>query len=154
MIAKKAPIKIAAEYSDFADVFSPDLAFELSEHTGINDHTIDLVEGCHQPAYGPIYSLELMELKTLKAYIEINPANSFIRPSKFPTDTPILFDQKEDSSLQLYINYRGLNNLTIKNLYLLPLIGELLDRLERAKQFTQLDLTSAYHRMRIRKEGE
>ena len=52
------------------------------------------------------------------------------------------------------MDYRGLNNLTIKNRYPLPLIGELLDRLAQAKPFTQLDLTSAYHRMRIKKGDE
>ena len=95
-----------------------------------------------------------MELDTLKAYIETNLANEFIKPSKLPAGAPILFDQKSDSSLRLCVNYRGLNNLTIKNQYLLPLIGELLDRLGRAKQFTQLNLTSAYHRMRIRERDE
>ena len=95
-----------------------------------------------------------MELETLKAYIETNLANEFIRPSKSPAGAPILFDQKSDGSLRLYVDYQGLNNLTIKNRYPLPLIGELLDRLERAKQFTQLDLTSAYYQMRIRKGDE
>ncbi len=47
------------------------------------------------------------------------------------------------------MDYRGLNNLTIKNQYPLPLIGEAPNCLGRAKRFTQLDLTSAYHRMRI-----
>ena len=45
LIAKAAPIKVPAEYLDFADVFSPDLASELPEHTEINNHTIELVEG-------------------------------------------------------------------------------------------------------------
>ncbi len=49
------------------------------------------------------------------------------------------------------MDYQGLNNLIIKNWYPLPLIGEALDCLGRAKRFIQLDLTSAYHRMRIRK---
>ena len=44
LIVEEAPTKVLAEYSDFADVFSPDLAFELPEHTGINDHAIELVE--------------------------------------------------------------------------------------------------------------
>ena len=95
-----------------------------------------------------------MELETLKAYIETNLANGFIRPSKSPAGAPILFDRKSDGFLRLCVNYRGLNNLTIKNRYPLPLIGESLDRLGRAKQFTQLDLTSAYHRMRIREGDE
>ena len=45
LIAKEALTKVPAKYSDFADVFSPDLAFELPEYTGINDHVIELVEG-------------------------------------------------------------------------------------------------------------
>ena len=52
------------------------------------------------------------------------------------------------------MDYRGLNNITIKNQYPLPLIGESLDRLGRARRFTQLDLTNAYHRMRIREGDE
>ena len=51
------------------------------------------------------------------------------------------------------MDYWGLNNLTIKNRYLLPLIGELLDWLGQTKRFTQLDLTNAYYQMRI-KEGD
>ena len=45
LIAEEAPTKVSAEYSDFADVFSPNLASKLPEHTGINDHAIKLVDG-------------------------------------------------------------------------------------------------------------
>ena len=142
LIAEETPTKIPAKYSDFEDVISPDLASELPEHTGINNHAIKLING-QQPPYGSIYSLKPMELETLKAYIETNLANGFIGPSKFSAGLPILFNQKSDGPLRLCVNYRGLNNLTIKNRYPLPLIGELLDRLERAKQFIQLAFTSA-----------
>ena len=74
-----------------------------------------------------------MELEILKVYIKTNLANGFIRPSKSPAGPLILFDQKSDSFFQLCVNYRGLNNLMIKNQYPLPLIGELLDRLGRAR---------------------
>ena len=153
LIAEKALTKVSAKYLDFADVFSPDLASELPKHTGINDHAIELVDG-QQPPYEPFYSLGPVELETLKAYIETNLANRFIRPSKSPGDALIWFDRKSDSSLRFCVNYRGVNNLTIKNRHSLPLIRELLKRLRRAKQFTQLDLTSAYHRMRIREGDE
>ena len=115
LIAKKAPTKVPVEYSDFADVFSPDLASELSEHIKINDHAIDLVKSCQQPPYRYIYSLGPVKLETLKAYIETNLANGFIRPSKSPVGALILFDRKLDGSFRLCVNYRGLNNLTIKN---------------------------------------
>ena len=153
LIAKGAPTKVPAKYLDFADIFSPDLVSELPEHTGINNHAIELVDG-QQPPYGPIYSLAPVELETLKAYIETNLANGFIKPSKSPASTPILFDWKAYSSFRLCVNYWGLNNLTIKNRYPLPLIEESLDRLRRARRFTQLNLTSIYHQMRIRERDE
>ena len=121
LIVKEAPTKVPNEYVDFADVFSPDLASELPEHTGINNHYIELVD-----------------------------ANWFIRPSKSPAGAPILFNRKLDKSLRLCVDYRGLNNLTINNRYPLSLVGESLDSLGRARRFTQLNLTSAYHQMRIR----
>ena len=139
---------IPFEYADYTDVFLPDSTVELSEHIGINNHVIDLIID-KQPLYGPIYSLKPVELKTLKTYIETNLANGFIRPSKSPAATPILFICKKDGSFWLYVNYRGLINLTIKNRYRLPLISESLDCLGRAKRFTQLDSTNVYYQMQI-----
>ncbi len=150
--ADEALTEVPSEYADFADVFSSKLAAELPEHTGINDHAIELVDD-QQPLYCPIYSLGSIELETLKAYIKNNLASGFIRPFKSPARVPILFDKKPDGSLRLCVDYQGLNNLTIKNRYPLPLVGESLDRLGWARHFTQLDLTNAYHRMRIR-EGD
>ena len=116
----------------------------LPEHTGINDHAIKL-EDSKQPPYKQIYSLGLVELKTLKTYIETNLANGFIQPLKSPAGAPILFVYKPNGSLRLYVDYQDLNNLTIKNRYSLPSISKSLDWLKQAKRFTQLDLTSAYH---------
>ena len=101
----------------------------------MNKHTIKLKESKQLP-FGPIYSLRSVELETLKTYIQTNLANGFIQPSKSPAKTFILFNKKPDKSLRFCINYWGLNNLIIKNRYLLPLIGKSLDQLGRAKQFT------------------
>ncbi len=94
-----------------------------------------------------------MELETLKIYIESHLKTGFIQPSKSPAKALIFFNKKPDGSPHLCVDYQGLNNLTIKNRYPLSLIDEALDRLSWAKQFTQLDLTSAYHQMRIQ-EGD
>ena len=145
-------VTIPSKYADYTDVFSPDSVAELPEHTGINDHPINLIDD-KQLLYSPIYSLGPVELEMLKTYIETNLANSFIKPSKSPAGAPILFICKKNGSLWLYVDYRGFYNLTIKNWYPLPLIGESLDCLGCAKRFTQLDLTNAYHQMQIR-EGD
>ena len=132
MIAKEAPTKVPTKYLDFEEVFFPDLMSKLPKHTRINNYAIKLVDSQQLP-YRPIYSLEPVELETLKAYIKTNLANSFIRSSKSLASALILFDWKSDGSFWLCVNYQGLNNLTIKNRYPLPLIEELLDRLEGAR---------------------
>ncbi len=108
---------------------------ELPDNTRINEYAIELIDG-KQSLYRLIYTLSPVELETLKTYIETHLKTGFIRPSKLFAGAPILLDKKPDGSLRRYVNYRGLNNLTIKNQYLLPLIGEFLDRLDQVKQFT------------------
>ena len=153
LLFDEAPTEVPAEYSNYSNVFLAKNAAELPENIGMNEYTIELEEG-KQPPFGPIYSLGPVELETLKTYIKTNLANGFIRPSKSPAGAPILFDRKPDGSLRLCVDYRGLNNITIKNWYPLPLIGESLNQLGRARRFTQLDLTNAYHQMRIREGDE
>ena len=148
LLFNKAPTEVSAEYSNYSNVFSAEYAVELPENTGINDHAIKLEED-KQPSFEPIYSLGLVELETLKTCIRTNLANGFIRPSKSLARASILFNRKPDRSLRFCVDYWGLNNLTIKNRYLLPLIGESLDQLGQATRFIQLDLTNAYYWMRI-----
>ena len=133
-IADKALVTILAKYLDFEDVFSKEFAVMLLKYTEINIYAINLEEG-KQPPYRPIYSLGLMELETLKAYIETKLANVFIHSSKSLIGAPILFDKKPNENLWLCVNYWGLNNITIKNRYLLSLIGESFDCLGYTKQF-------------------
>ncbi len=114
----------------------------------MNEHAIELIDG-KQPPYRPINTLNPVELENLKIYIETYLRTGFIWPSKSLAGAPIFFDKKPNGNLCLCMDYQGLNNLTIKNQYLLPLISKALDCLGRAKQFTQLNLTNIYHWMRI-----
>ena len=130
----KAHIKIPLEYSDYTDIFSPDLAMDLPENTRINEHAIELVKD-KQPPYDPIYTLRSVELEMLKTNRETHLKTRFIWPSKSPVGILILFDKKHDGSQRLCVDWRSFHNLTIKNHYPLPLIGMSLDRLGRAKLF-------------------
>ena len=65
-----------------------------------------------------------------------------------------MFVPKFEGSLQLVIDYRSLNNITIKNRYLLPLISDMLDRLQGAKKFTKLDCKDAYNQVQIKGRDE
>jgi predicted transport protein len=89
---------------------------------------IDLQDGA-QPSFGPIYNLSQNELSALKDYIKENLTKNFIRYSKSPISTLILFIKKKDRSLRMCVDYRGLNKITVKNCYPLPLIFGFLDQL-------------------------
>ena len=114
LLFDEAPTKVLAEYSDYNNVFLAINATELSENTEINELAIKLEES-KQPLFGPIYSLKPVELETLKTYIKIILANGFIRPFKSPARAPIFFDKKPYRKLCLCVDYRGLNNIIIKN---------------------------------------
>ena len=124
----------------------------LPKYIKLNEYAIKLKDD-KQSSYEWIYNLGSVELETLKTYIKTHLKTKFIQPFKSFAGTLILFDKKSNNSFCLWVDYQSLNNLTIKNRYLLPLIGELLDRLGSTKGFTQLNLTNTYHRMRI-KEGD
>ena len=68
-----------------------------------------------------------------------------------PTKVPILFILKVNGIIRLYINYKCLNKIIIKNWYLLLLISKLLNRLSYIKIFIKLDLYNIYYRLRIKK---
>lgn len=126
---------------------------ELPENTGINKYAIKLVKS-KQLFYRSIYFLSPVQLKTLKTYILTLLKTTFIWRFKSSADASTIFDKKPDGSFCLYVNYQALNNLTIKNRYPLSLIGKFLDWLDRVKQFIQLNLTSAYHRLKIQKDDK
>jgi hypothetical protein len=144
------PVKepsIPLEFLSYSDVFQKSAADQLPEPSKWN-HTIPLEEG-KTPPFGPIYSLSEVELKALDEYLKENLEKGFIRPSTSPAGAPILFVKKSDGSLRLCVDYRGINKITIKNRYPLPLIQESLDRLKSAKHFTKIDLRGAYNLIRI-----
>jgi hypothetical protein len=118
-----------------------------------HDHAIDIEEGAKVPNL-PIYNLSRKELDILREYLDKALEKGWIRPSKSPAGAPILFVPKADGTMRLCVDYRGLNKVTIKNRYPIPLVSEMLDRLSKAKVFTKLDLRDAYHRLRIKKGDE
>lgn len=117
------------------------------------DHAIEVEEGAKIPNM-PIYNLSSRELEILREYLETAQERGWVRPSKSPVGAPILFVPKADGTMRLCVDYRGLNKVTIKNRYPIPLVGEMLDRLSKSKVFTKLDLRDAYHRLRIREGDE
>ena len=89
--------------------------------------------------------MSALELAEMKTYLKANLANGFIRPSKSRAAAPVMFVPRPDGKLRLVVDYRGLNKVTVKNRFPLPLIPEKLDRLHLAKVFTKTGLRNAYH---------
>lgn len=90
----------------------------------------------------------------MKKYVSESLAAGLIRPSSSPAGAGFFFVEKKDKSLRPCIDYRGLNDITVKNRYPLPLLSSAFELLEGAVIFTKLDLRNAYHLVRIREGDE
>lgn len=90
----------------------------------------------------------------MEHYIQESLAVGIIRPSSSPVAAGFFFVGKKDGSLRPCIDYRGLNEITVKNKYPLPLINSVFETLQEATVFTKLDLRNAYHLVRIREGDE
>jgi hypothetical protein len=95
------------------------------------------------------YRMDVKDLIELKQQIEELLEKGFIRPNSSPWGAPILFVNKKDGSRRMCVNYRNLNEVTIKNKYLLPRIEDLFDQMRGAKVFSKIDLRSGYHQLKI-----
>ncbi|KAH9246801.1 hypothetical protein BASA81_015650 [Batrachochytrium salamandrivorans] len=137
--------------ADFATVFSQSEADILPEHREF-DCSIDLKPGV-EPSHGKIYQLTREEDTVLQEWISDNLRKGAIRSSSSPHGAPCFFVKQKDK-LRLCMDYRGLNQNTVKDRNPIPLISEMLRTLSTGKVFTTLDLRGAYNLLRIRKGDE
>ena len=138
-------------YRDLLMAFDRKQAAVLPPHRP-QDHAIDLLPGKTPPAARP-YTMNRHELEALRKYLDTELAKGFIRVSRSPVAAPVLFVKKANGDLRFCIDYRGLNAVTVKNRYSLPLIQETLSQLSSARYYTKLDVISAFNKLRI-KEGD
>jgi hypothetical protein len=104
----------------------------------------------HAPIFKRTYRVSGPELVELKKQIDELPEKGYIRPSTSPWAAPVLFVEKKDGTKRMCIDYRALNEVTIKNKYPLPKIQDLFDQLRGASVFSKIDLRSGYyHQLRI-----
>lgn len=115
------------------------------------EHVIET--GDAAPVRRPPFKMSPLELDELQRQLKDLLDKGFIQPSSSPWGAPVLFVRKKGGALRMCIDYRMINSLCTKRLNTpLPRIDECLERLSGAKYFSQLDLTSGYHQIRIREE--
>ncbi|XP_042073114.1 uncharacterized protein LOC102307985 [Haplochromis burtoni] len=143
---------VPAEYHDLGQVFSKSKVLSLPPHRPY-DCGIDLLPGAPLPTSW-LYSLSKPERETMERYITESLAAGIIRPSTLPLAAGFFFVKKKDKSLRPCTDFRGLNKITVRNKYPLPLLASAFELLQGALLFTKLDLQNAYHLVCIRKGDE
>lgn len=142
--------KFPEQFNKFKTLFSDEKAQRFPDEREC-DHAIELIDGW-TPINHKVYTLPPEEEKALKVWVDENLKLGYIRPSKSPIASSFFFVKKKDGSLRPTIDYRKLNDMTVKNKYPLPRIPELLDKIKNAKYFSVLDVRWGYMNIHI-KEG-
>lgn len=140
--------KVSSVYHKLREVFSKDGALSLSPHRPYNC-AIELLPGAPLPS-SRLCNLSCPEREAMEKYIAESLSAGIIRPSTSPLGAVFLVEKK-DMTLCPCIDFHGLNKITVKNKYPLPLIDAALGSLKGAQVFTKLD---AYHLVRIRNGDE
>ena len=134
---------------EFDDVFQPPPdGLPPDRGTG---HLIPLQPG-HKPPYKNPYRLSPVEVCEVKKQVQDLLSKGWIEESQSPYGASILFVTKKDGSLRMCVDYRALNDLTIKDRSPLPRIDDLLAQLHGATVFSSIDLAQGYHQIRIAEE--
>ena len=147
--ADKPDIQDIRIVNEYPDVF-PDELLGLPPPREV-EFMIELKPGTEPISKAP-YRMAPVELKELKEQLQDLLDKGFIRPSVSPWGAPVLFVKKKDGTMRLCIDYRELNQVTIKNKYPLPRIDDLFDQLQGARIFSRIDLKSGYHQIRVKTE--
>ncbi|KAL5606274.1 uncharacterized protein BROUX77_003467 [Berkeleyomyces rouxiae] len=143
--------RIPKKYHDLLPLFSREGADQLPPHRDI-DHAINFVPDAKYPK-APLYDMTPLELQAVKKYLDGMLAKGFISSSSSPLASPILFARKP-GSLRFCVDFRAVNDITIKDVTPLPRINESLRTAATGNIFTKLDLRAAYHLIRIKKGDE
>ena len=143
---------LPVQYQDYIDIFEKPKQFLLPPHQEF-DCSIQTDPEATIP-FGRIYSLSESEKEVLRQYLEENLENGLISRSSSPAGASMFFVPKKSKELRPCIDYRGLNDITIKDRYPLPLIKDVLEAMRGSKIFTKLDLRGAYHLLWIWKADE
>jgi hypothetical protein len=132
--------------NEFPDVFPEELPGMPPDRE--IEFVIELKPGTTH-LYKTPYRMATLELAEMKEHIKKLLEKGFIRPNSSPWGDPVIFVPKKNGTQRLCMDYRALNEVTVKNKYLLPRIDDMFDQLHGACVFSKIDLRSGYHQLKI-----
>ena len=135
-------------FAEFADVFPdklPNVTADSPAPAGVT-HKIGLKDGA-VPYSRPLRRMSTQELDELKKQIQEYLDSGRLRPSESPWGTNVIFAKKKDGSLRFCVDYRGLNDATVRNSYPLPHTDDLFDRLQGARYYSKIDLRTGFYQI-------
>ena len=147
--------RLPPEYHNFLDVFDRSKADVLPPHRSY-DHKLEFVDNFDksQLPKSRIYHMSGHKLEQVKKYLDEHLKKGFITPSKAPFASPVLFAEKPNGGLRFCVDYRRLNQITKRNRYPIPLMDEVLARIQGCRYLTRLDIIAAFNKLRMHPDSE
>ena len=141
----------AALLAEFADVFPDQLPHGLPPERGVQ-HRIELKPGAAPPPARPLHHQSSKDLAVFEEYTRSMIESGQLQVSASPYGAMALIVRKKYGTARVVVDYRALNEQTVKNKYPLPLMDELFDRVVKAKVFSKLDLRTGFHQIRVHED--
>jgi hypothetical protein len=116
------------------------------------EHAIQMMPGTTPPPARGLRHQSERDAAVLHEYVKNGEMAGILQKSTSPYGSMALVVMKKDGTPRVVIDYRALNEVTVKNKYPLPLMDELFDRVARAKFFSTMDLRNGFHQIAIRVE--
>ena len=139
---------VSEEYHKFLDVFLKKTSDTLSEYSKY-DHRIWFLGGYKDHGNSPLQAMSEPKLQFVKKFLEKNLKKGFIKTSNSLCLSSIMLAVKPGGGVRFCVDYKRLNELTIKNAYPIPLIKETLAQLKNAKIFTKINIRQAFYKLQM-----
>ena len=147
--------RLPVDYHNYADVFDRSKTDVLPPHRSY-DHKLEFAENADKNALpkSRIYPLSGHKLEQVKKYLDEHLRKGFIVPSHAPFASPVLFAEKPNGGLRFCVDYRKLNAITKRNRYPIPLIDEVLAKIQDCKYLTRLNIIATFNKLRMHPDNE
>lgn len=154
----EVPAHAGQTYPAEIDQVIPEFKERFDEPQGLPphrqfDHNIPLLPNA-KPVTKKPYRYSPQQKNEIEKQVTQMLQQGIIQSNVSPFASPVLLVKKKDGTWRFCVDYRGLNEITVKNKYPMPVVEELLDELADAQWFTKLDLRSGYHQIRLVEQDE